>query len=112
MPSPTPLSLRQVLYRRAQRGQPAAAIAADLGLPPRTLQRRLASDGTSFGSLLEEVRRELALRLLSEPRTSVAEVAFALGFADQTAFHRAFVRWTGSTPGEHRRRLASEANPN
>jgi AraC-like DNA-binding protein len=88
------------------------AVGRELGLPDRTLQRRLAAEGTSFAALLDEVRRELSLEYLAERTTSVAEVAFALGFADQTAFHRAFVRWTGRTPGEHRKRLASEANPN
>ena len=87
------------------------AIASQLQLPGRTLQRRLAAEGTSFAALLDEVRRELALEHLAEPTTSVAEVAFALGFGDQTAFHRAFVRWTGRTPGEHRKRLAAEAKP-
>lgn len=88
------------------------AVATALRLPGRTLQRRLAAEGTSFAALLDEVRRELAFEHLAEPSTSVAEVAFALGFADQAAFHRAFQRWTGRTPGEHRKRLASEAKPN
>ena len=88
-----------------------AAVASQLQVPGRTLQRRLAAEGTSFAALLDEVRRELALEHLAEPSTSVAEVAFALGFGDQTAFHRAFVRWTGRTPGDHRKRLASEAKP-
>ncbi len=88
-----------------------SSVARELGLPGRTLQRRLAAEGTSFAALLDEVRRELALEHLADRATSVAEVAFALGFGDQTAFHRAFVRWTGKTPGEHRRLLASEANP-
>jgi AraC-like DNA-binding protein len=86
-----------------------AACAAKLVLPPRTLQRKLAAEGSSFASLLDEARRELSLELLAEPSTSVAEVAFALGFGDQTAFHRAFVRWTGSTPGEHKKRLRQAA---
>jgi AraC-like DNA-binding protein len=81
------------------------ASAAKLALPPRTLQRKLAADGSSFASLLDDARRELSLELLANPATSVAEAAFALGFGDQTAFHRAFVRWTGSTPGEHKKRL-------
>lgn len=108
---------RSVLLRRLSRGEGDSctlpSVAAELRLPPRTLQRRLATDGTSFAALLDDARRELSLELLSEPRTSVAEVAFALGFGDQTAFHRAFVRWLGTTPGEHRRRLrlASEAKP-
>jgi AraC-like DNA-binding protein len=107
---------RAVLQRSLTRGEPEActlpAVAGELRMPPRTLQRRLASDGTSFASLLDEVRRELAVELLGAPRTSAADVAFALGFGDQTAFHRAFLRWTGSTPGEYRRRLAAEAKPN
>jgi len=82
-----------------------AGAAAALNLPPRTLQRRLAAEGASFAGLLDEVRRELSLRLLADPVTSIAEVAFALGFGDQPAFHRAFSRWQGSTPGEYRRRL-------
>jgi AraC-like DNA-binding protein len=84
-----------------------AACAAKLSMPSRTLQRKLAADGGTFASLLDDVRRELSLELLADPTTSVAEVAFALGFGDQPAFHRAFVRWTGSTPGEHKKRLRS-----
>jgi AraC-like DNA-binding protein len=80
-----------------------ATIARALELSPRTLQRQLRGEGQSFRALLDEVRRELAPRYLRESRFSVAEVAFALGFADQTAFHRAFVRWTGEPPGAFRR---------
>ena len=108
--------VRGLLYRGLSIGDVDAAslsaTARELQLPSRTLQRRLATEGTSFAALLDEVRRELALQHLADPRTSVAEIAFALGFGDQPAFHRAFVRWTGKTPGEHRKRLASEANPN
>jgi AraC-like DNA-binding protein len=88
-----------------------AALALALRTPARTLQRRLAREGTSFATLLDEGRRELALRYLAEPSTSAAEVAFALGFGDQSTFHRAFVRWTGSTPGEHKRRLFAAVAP-
>jgi len=81
-----------------------AAVARRLGLAPRTLQRRLAEEhDTSFQNVADEVRAELARRWLGDPALSVAEVAFALGFADQSAFHRAFVRWTGVTPGQFRR---------
>jgi AraC-like DNA-binding protein len=107
--------VRGLLARSLDIGESEAAslggVAGQLRLPERTLQRRLAAEGTSFNTLLDEVRRELALEHLAEPATSVAEVAFALGFGDQTAFHRAFLRWTGRTPGEHRRRLASQAKP-
>lgn len=110
--------VRGLIARYLARGDAEAAhlggIARELGLPDRTLQRRLAAEGSSFAALLDEVRRDLAFDHLADPSTSVAEVAFALGFGDQAAFHRAFVRWTGSTPGEHRKRLrvASEAKTN
>ncbi|MER2560426.1 MAG: helix-turn-helix domain-containing protein [Myxococcaceae bacterium] len=73
------------------------AVAKSLGLSARTLQRRLASEGQSFDELLDETRRARALSLLST-RASLAEVAFALGYADQSSFQRAFRRWTRQTP--------------
>jgi AraC-like DNA-binding protein len=81
-----------------------AAVAKQLGLAPRTLQRKLARDhGTSFQAVIDDLRSHLARRWLADRAISVAEVSFALGFADQSAFHRAFVRWTGMTPGQFRR---------
>ena len=80
-----------------------AAVARRLGLAPRTLQRRLADEHrASFQSVADELRADLARQWLANPTMAVAEVAFALGFADQSAFHRAFVRWTGQTPGQFR----------
>jgi len=78
-------------------------IAKALGLAPRTLQRRLAAEGTSLHALHDAARHRLALRLLDAPGASLATVAFALGFSEQSAFHRAFVRWTGHSPGAWRR---------
>lgn len=105
--------VRSELFKALVRGDAEectlVACASKLALPPRTLQRKLAAEGSSFASLLDDARRELSLQLLAEPRTSVAEVAFALGFGDQTAFHRAFVRWTGNTPGDHKKRLRPAA---
>jgi AraC-like DNA-binding protein len=72
----------------------------------RSLQRRLQSEGTSFAEVLSDLRRDRALHYLKDPRISIAEVAFLLGFGDVTAFHRAFKRWTGSTPARHRSAVA------
>jgi AraC-like DNA-binding protein len=80
-----------------------AAIAAKLHMSARSLQRRLQSEGTSFAEVLSDMRRDMALRYLRDPRIYIGEVAFLLGFLDVTAFHRAFKRWTGSTPAEYRR---------
>lgn len=87
-----------------------AAVAERLHMSARSLQRRLQGEGTSFAEVLSELRRDLALRYLGDPRISIGEVAFLLGFLDVTAFHRAFKRWTGSTPAEHRRPSARAAS--
>src|SRR3569623_1880522 len=70
------------------------AVAARLGLTARTLQRRLQDAGASLQQLVDEVRREAAQAWLAEPHVSIAEVAIGLAFAEVSAIHRAFVRWT------------------
>jgi AraC-like DNA-binding protein len=80
-----------------------SAIAGKLHMSPRSLQRRLQSEGTSFATVLFELRRELALRYLRDERIAIGEVGFLLGFLDVAAFQRAFKRWTGSTPAQYRR---------
>lgn len=87
-------------------GEPTlVTVAKKLRSSPRTLQRRLRDEGTSFADLLADVRHELALRHLQNPMVSIQEVAFLLGFSDASTFHRAFKRWTGTTPAEHRRSI-------
>ena len=76
-------------------------VAKRLGIPSRSLQRRLKDEGTSFQAIREELRRELADRYLREG-LAVAEISFLLGFSEPSAFFRAFKRWTGSTPIAHR----------
>jgi len=68
----------------------------------RNLQRRLKEVGTTFRTLLETVRKDLASTYLHDPDIEFAEVAFLLGFSDQSAFSRAFRRWTGHSPSEAR----------
>ncbi|HEX6763871.1 MAG TPA: AraC family transcriptional regulator [Polyangiaceae bacterium] len=82
------------------------AVAASLSMTRRTLQRRLRDEGTSFEDVVDGLRRNLAERYLGERRLGVQETAFLLGYSDVSAFHRAFVRWTGTTPGQFRDRLA------
>ena len=80
-----------------------ATIAAKLHMSPRSLQRRLKSEGTSFAQVLFSLRHDLALRYLRDERLAIGEVGFLLGFLDVAAFQRAFKRWTGSTPAQYRR---------
>jgi AraC-like DNA-binding protein len=73
--------------------------ARALAISTRTLQRRLQDEGTSFASVVAEVRRELSVAYL-ERGMSIAEVATQLGYSDSTAFHHAFRRWHGRSPAE------------
>jgi len=78
-------------------------VARQLHVSERTLRRRLQDEGTNYKSVLEDVRRELAINYLQYQRDlGIAEIAFMLGFSHTPAFSRAFKRWTGSSPGEYR----------
>lgn len=75
-------------------------MAKQLGMSPRSLQRRLADEGTGYSDLLAEVRTEFAKRYLARGTISASEVAYLLGFTEPPAFFKAFKRWTGMTPRE------------
>jgi AraC-like DNA-binding protein len=79
-------------------------VAKALGLSRQTLYRRLKAEGTTFEALVERVRRRLALRFVRDEGLAVKEAAWRLGFAEPSAFSRAFKRWTGKSPAEMRRR--------
>jgi AraC-like DNA-binding protein len=98
----------EAIARRLQDGTPLrAAIAADLGFSDHTFQRRLAEEGVSFSELVDETRRELAQKHLGDPRLSFGEIAYLLGYSDQSTFYRACLRWFGASPGDYRSRLRS-----
>jgi AraC-like DNA-binding protein len=84
------------------------AAAKRLSMSPRTLQRRLAAEETTYGRVLDEVRRDLALARLRSPDASIGEVAYLTGFSELSTFYRAFKRWTGQTPSEYRSSSRSE----
>lgn len=83
--------------------------AADrLHMSSRTLHRRLEEEGSSFRGIKEALRRDLALARLTKTPMSIAQVAADLGYADTSAFYRAFVGWTGLSPERYRRQLAEQ----
>lgn len=84
-------------------------VAARLSVTPRTLQRRLAAAGYTYKDALDELRCELARTYLTTTSLSLAEIAALLAYSEPSAFSRAFKRWTGVTPIEHRRRRAARA---
>lgn len=84
-------------------------IAKKLGLSVRTLQRRLGEQGVVFKTMVDEIRRDLALRYLASGTSDLTEIAFLVGYSELSAFDRAFRRWTGSTPRAARRSLTQSS---
>ena len=84
-------------------------VAARLALGVRTLQRRLGERGIVFKRMVDDVRRDLALRYLADGKSDLTEIAFLVGYSELSAFDRAFRRWTGSTPKAHQKQLRGEA---
>jgi len=80
----------------------ADSLARRLGMSSRTLHRRLLAQQSSYRAILDDVRREIALRCLRDPHLSIREVGVLLGFTTGPAFHRAFRRWTGTTAAAFR----------
>lgn len=79
------------------------SIAKSMGMSERTLQRRLEDLELTYSNVLGEVRHEASKSYLREPNVSIAEVAWLLGFSEQSAFSRAFKRWTKQSPGAWRK---------
>jgi AraC-like DNA-binding protein len=80
------------------------AVARQMGLSRQTLFRRLKDEGVTFESVVDDLRRRLAVDYLANGRVSTADAAYLTGFSEAAAFSRAFKRWTGSTPGAARGR--------
>lgn len=98
-------SLRVRTYL-GQTGWNAATLndtAEAMHMTPRTLIRRLAADGTSFQEIKDALRRDIAIRDLQSGRKSIEAIALDVGFSSAANFHRAFRRWSGSTPSSYRR---------
>ncbi|MDT0497752.1 AraC family transcriptional regulator [Algiphilus sp. W345] len=101
-PEPLP-ALRHVISRGLAAGRTTLRDnARPLGLSPRTLQRRLDELGIRYQSVLDDVRRRHAERYLTDPKKSLAEIAYLLGYSEQSAFTRAYRRWTGMAPSRAR----------
>ena len=80
-------------------------LAEELSMTPATIRRRLHEEGESYQSIKDQLRRDLAISYLSHSSRSVMDIALELGFSERSAFHRAFRKWTGASPGEFRRTL-------
>ncbi|PQA29057.1 helix-turn-helix transcriptional regulator, partial [Amnimonas aquatica] len=79
-------------------------VAGALLVSPRSLRRKLEAEGASFRGIVEEAREQLALQLLEMTDMKLDELSLHLGYADTASFTRAFRRWQGISPGQHRTR--------
>ncbi|MDO6823751.1 AraC family transcriptional regulator [Marinobacter sp. 1_MG-2023] len=84
-------------------------IASRLGVTPWTLQRQLSSENTGFRELVDSTRKQLARDYIRETETSLSEIAWLLGFSNPAALHKAYRRWFGLSPGEHRKQFRTNA---
>ncbi|MGB0956749.1 MAG: AraC family transcriptional regulator ligand-binding domain-containing protein [Panacagrimonas sp.] len=96
-------ALADLLEREPQLlGQGVAAVAARMGLHPRSLQRRLRAEGMGFAGVQSQVRANLARIWLRDGRLPLDQIADRLGFSDRRSFSRAFQQWTGRSPSRYR----------
>ena len=101
--SDTVFDVRQVLTRLLSGGVPRLEqMAAELNTSVRTLERRLKERGWTYKQVVDDLRRQLALRYVKDPRLRLSQLGFLLGFSENAAFVHAFRRWTGSTPMRYR----------
>jgi AraC-like DNA-binding protein len=101
-PDSTAARVRSLLLKAMPSGEFGRdAIARSLNQSASTLQRRLRDEGATYQELLDSTRHEMALEYLRQGGHSLVDVAFLLGFTDQSNFTRAFRRWTGKTPREY-----------
>ncbi|MDN7142045.1 AraC family transcriptional regulator [Pseudomonas sp. JQ170] len=95
--------------REREQGQwpTLVAMAKRQGLSASSFRRLLEREGRSFQQIKDEVRRAMAFECLRETDMSIAEIAERTGFQESSAFHRAFKKWTGESPGSYRLRMAA-----
>jgi len=94
--------LRRLLSRDNARWPDLETVAAHLHISPQTLRRHLREEGSSFQELKDQLRRDIAIYHLGRADLSLQQIAEQLGFSEPSAFHRAFKKWTGVTPGAYR----------
>jgi AraC-like DNA-binding protein len=100
-------SLRQLIRSFLSSGYPNATMLAHAsGLPLRSFQRAIALRGVSFSDLVEQVRFQMAVELMRDPRARLIDIGLELGYSDAANFTRAFKRWTGQSPRQYRHTLA------
>ena len=100
--------VRSVLLASLGRHASLERVAAHLGVPVRTLRRKLREEDTSFRDLSDQLRAEVAIKYLRDTEMTIDDIANALGFSETANFRHAFRRWKQASPQEVRRMLAKD----
>jgi len=98
---------RAIAHVMAHGAPTLETIARQMRASPRTVQRRLAEAGTTHRDMVDDVRKQLAQRYLQSSRLSITEIAYLLGFQEESSFRRAFKKWTGESPTRARGRKST-----
>ncbi len=101
-----PEKIKQLIKSNPRPLPSLTQVAESFNMHPRTLGRRLKNYDTCFKDLLDEVREDLAMKYLADPKMLIDEIAYLLDYQDTTSFYRAFKRWTGASPGQYRPKTA------
>ncbi len=102
------LRVRTYLSQTAWDKANLTGAATAMHMTPRTLIRKLEADGTTFQSIKDALRRDIAIRHLQMGQHSIEAIAHEVGFSSAANFHKAFQRWTGNTPSSYRRALSPD----
>ncbi|MDT8283111.1 MAG: AraC family transcriptional regulator, partial [Gammaproteobacteria bacterium] len=98
--------VRSIILNNLSDGQVSdKLVARELNLSERSMQRRLKEHKTTFRYLLDGVREMVAKQYIENPMNRMSDIAFLIGFSEQSAFSRAFKKWTGKSPVEYRNSL-------
>ncbi len=96
--------IQRLIEESLPSGIPSIVQVSDyLGTSPRTLKRRLSEKGMTFRDCVQNIQQETSIDLIRNSTRSMAEIAFQTGFSEQSAFNRAFKRWTGKSPADYRK---------
>ena len=111
------LSLREEIKRRMwkllQEGRPLSIeqLSQQMHASARTLQQKLRREGYSFRQIVQDIRQEMAMKLVASNGMPLQDIHYLLGYTEQSTFYQAFKRWTGHTPGEFRRAHTDQVQP-
>ncbi|MDX5438302.1 MAG: AraC family transcriptional regulator, partial [Pontibacter sp.] len=82
-------------------------VARSLAMSVRSLQSKLKEEGTTYQALLDEVRKQIAVKHLQDNQNTITDIAYLLGYSEPSVFSRSFKKWTGLPPAAYRQRMAA-----